>query len=121
MTTTATRGARWQLSSATPPVAIAASARGRRLLPAETTTEFAATSVPCRRTWSPTAAARSNETRSPFTRASSTGTTASAPSGSGAPVAIVMAVPGSSRTGSSPANDPPAIGSSSPVSAARTA
>ena len=65
--------------------------------------------------------APSNETRSPFAWARSTGTTASAPSGSGAPVAIVIAVPGSSRTGSSPANDPPATGSSPPASAARTA
>ena len=63
----------------------------------------------------------SNETRPPFTCARSTGTTESAPAGSGAPVAIVIAVCGSSRTGSSPANDCPVIGSSSPASAARTA
>ncbi len=110
VTTTATRGARWQLSSATPPVAIAASASGRRRLPAETTTECAATSVPWRRTWSPWATGPSKTTRSPVAVARSMGTIASAPGGSGAPVAIVIAVCGARRTGSSPANDWPVTG-----------
>ena len=110
VTTTHTRGARWQRSSATPEVAIAASASGRRRLPAEMTTAPAGTSVPRGRTWSPRLTGPSKETRSPFACASSTGTTASAPAGSGAPVAIVMAVCGSSRAGSSPANECPAIG-----------
>ena len=85
---------------------MAASASGRSRLPAAID-DGSGRRRRCRarRTWSPGDTGPSKETRSPSTCASSTGTTVSAPAGSGAPVAIVIAVCGSSRTGSSPAND----------------
>ena len=61
----ATRGARWQRTSSTPPAAIAASASGRRRLPAGEHRP-ARTSSPGGRTWSPGATAPSSATVPPL-------------------------------------------------------
>ena len=98
---------------------------GRSTVPAASTTSPARTSSPARRTASPAATVLAIRTRSPVDSVSSTMTTASAPSGSGAPVMMRSAWPASTaRSAAKPAARTPMASSSTgapSVSAARTA
>ena len=97
----------------------------RAALPAPSSSAPAARSEPASRTYSPTSRVRRIVTASPSTVVSSTGTTASAPGGIGAPVMIRVAVPGASAGGSpGAAATSPTIGratGAAATSAARTA
>ncbi|GAO05621.1 hypothetical protein PSR1_04536 [Anaeromyxobacter sp. PSR-1] len=121
----ATLGRRRTTSSARPIPAASPTAPGSTTVPAAIATAPAARSEPRARTKRPGSAARRNTAALPARRTSSCISTASAPSGSGAPVKIRQQLPGGSAAAAGrPAYTSNAIGRRAPArraSAARSA
>ena len=115
---TSTTGRRRTGSVAVPTAAARPIWAGPSTVPAGSTTDPAATSSPVRRTCAPTPGPARSRTRSVPPSVCSTGTIASAPAGSGAPVMIRCTVPAASAgTSVRPAGMSAATGSSTGRSA----
>ncbi len=99
-----TRGRRYTSTGSWPIDASSPTSCGSNRRPAPSTTLPAAMSSPTRPTFLPAATGAITSTRSPVSRASSARNTASAPSGTGAPVMMRMAAPDVS--GSADRSDP---------------